>query len=173
MPGSTPVAKRRSLRASPLSWRVPMALTFDPTDPFQMTAGQRMEEITSLLAAGFHRLRCRGTVPTTGTPLRVTHREGRCHYKIRPARRTNRLGSDSGAATARQVPQMDLGDSRTRARALCRRGLYHRTARTSADRTHGDDGEADRFREFERARPADEVLRICRPNRTPRRRQDR
>ena len=34
-----------------------MALTFDPTDPAQMTPEQRMEEVASILAAGALRLR--------------------------------------------------------------------------------------------------------------------
>ena len=45
-----------------------MALTFDPTDPFQMTSEQRVGEVTSLLAAGFDHLRHRGAVRTPPIP---------------------------------------------------------------------------------------------------------
>ena len=34
-----------------------MALTFDPTDPSQMTSERRIEELTSILAAGILRYR--------------------------------------------------------------------------------------------------------------------
>ena len=48
-----------------------MALTFDPTDPTDphpMTAEQRVEELASILAASFHRLRHGGAVPTPSIP---------------------------------------------------------------------------------------------------------
>ena len=49
-----------------------MAFTFDPIDPSQMTVEQRMEELTSILAAGFRRLRCRDAVVTPSAPSEVS-----------------------------------------------------------------------------------------------------
>ena len=49
-----------------------MAMIFDSTDPFQMTSEQRLEELTSILAAGFKRLHRRAAVPTPSIPPEIS-----------------------------------------------------------------------------------------------------
>jgi hypothetical protein len=45
-----------------------MALCHDPTDPSNLTADERMEEITSILAAGVLRLHRHAAFPTASFP---------------------------------------------------------------------------------------------------------
>jgi hypothetical protein len=49
-----------------------MAFCDDPTDPANMSAEQRIEEISALLAAGVLRLRARAALPAPAAPSGIS-----------------------------------------------------------------------------------------------------
>jgi hypothetical protein len=64
-----------------------MAFSDDPTDPGNMTAEQRIEEISAILAAGVLRLRARTALPASPAPSEISPDSTQNSLDVSPRKR--------------------------------------------------------------------------------------